>query len=96
MTQLILLITLWGGPLWRSIVFFISVTWLWVVVDLVTRSSTSLVEDLASVIILVCMVILDPTILKSVVWLFTGTAICHACLHVSYINGSLWSVFLNL
>ena len=96
MTQLELLITLRGSPLWWSIVFFISVTWLWVVVDLVTRSSTSLVEDLASVIILVRMVILDSTILKSVVWLFTGTAICIACLHVSYINGRLRSVFLNL
>ena len=73
--------------------FFIPVTRLRVVVDLVTRSSSSLVKDLASVIILILMVILGPTVLKGIVWWLIDTA---TGLHVSYINNSLWLVFLYL
>lgn len=93
MTQFILLITLRGASLWGSIVFFIPVTRLRVVVNLVTRSSSSLVKDLASVIIPILMVILGPTILKGVVWWLIDAA---AGLHVSYINSCLWLILLYL
>ena len=73
--------------------FFIPVTRLRVVVNLVTRSSSSLVKDLASVIIPILMVILGPTILKGVVWWLIDAA---AGLHVSDINGRLWLIFLYL
>ena len=93
MTQFILLVTLRGASLWGSIVFFIPVTRLRVVVNLVTRSSSSLVKDLASVIIPILMVILGPTILKGVVWWLIDAA---AGLHVSCINSRLWLILLYL
>ena len=73
--------------------FFIPVTCLWVVVDLVTRSSSSLVKDLSSVVILVLMVLLDPTVLIGEVWWLIDAA---TLLHVSCIHGRLRLILLYL